>query len=470
MTDLVERFSAAAQHHGERIALIAQDRQISFSELERRASAFAAQCLRKGMKKGDRVLVAMTVDIELYVALAACWRVGAIAVFPEPAMGLAGVRHAIRTTRPGFLFASSAYRLLRLLPELWGCRALCPSDGDTGEANPLALNPDDTALISFTSGSTGLPKAIARSHAFLLAQHSEVRGLLASDRAEVDLVAFPVFVLVNLAEGRTSVLPNWKISKPEQVLPASLAHWCAAKGVTRALLPPSLCSTLAASDIPASLDCVFTGGGPVKPSLVGRLRQKKQGLRIVSVYGSTEAEPIAELDWADVGADDMEEMKNGGGLLVGAVTSGTKAVLREGEILVAGAHVNSHYLDPAMEIGAKVKDGDVTWHRTGDAGRIDEQGRLWLLGRHSAVVFTQQRPLYPFAVEVAAENWPGVRHAALAQIKKAAVLVVEGDIPEEACLERAQSLGIDQVRKVSAMPFDRRHRSKIDYSALRKLL
>jgi acyl-coenzyme A synthetase/AMP-(fatty) acid ligase len=78
-----------------------------------------------------------------------------------------------------------------------------------GPALDLPL-PDagDLALISFTSGTSGAPKAIPRSHGFLAAQHRAIAPMLDSSAAEVDLVAFPVFVLINIASGRTSVLPN----------------------------------------------------------------------------------------------------------------------------------------------------------------------------------------------------------------------------------------------------------------------
>jgi olefin beta-lactone synthetase len=470
VTDLARCFSQAAQREGERVALITSHEQVSFAEVERRAAAFAATCSARGLRKGDRVIVAMKIGIELYVALAACWRLGAVAVFPEPALGLKGLRHAIKVTRPKFLFAAGSYRLIRLLPQLWSRPCLTPAHRENGSLDPVPLRPEDLALISFTSGSTGTPKAIPRSHGFLLAQYEAVRKLLASDQTETDLVAFPVFALVNLADGRTTALPNWRVSRPDQVQPGQLASWISRTCATRVLLPPSLCSTLAKGDIPESMHCVFTGGGPVKPALVDQLHARKNQLRIVSVYGSTEAEPIADLDWAEVTTEDRAAMTHGEGLLVGFPVPGTDLRIEKDEIWVAGAHVNAHYLDPRMETGSKVHDGTRVWHRTGDAGRIDEEGRLWLLGRHSGVVSGSRGPLYPFAVELAAENWPGVRRAALVNLRGQSALVIEGNISTEFCVQNARELGIDIVRNVSAIPLDPRHRSKIDYAELKRIL
>ena len=78
----------------------ATGRAVSFDQLDARARALAAGFRVRGIGPGDRVLVAMPVGIELYACLAALWRLGATVVFPEPAMGLRGLRHAARVTRP----------------------------------------------------------------------------------------------------------------------------------------------------------------------------------------------------------------------------------------------------------------------------------------------------------------------------------------------------------------------------------
>jgi len=475
-TDLATAFAEVARREGDRPALIGPGEQIGFAALNRRAAAFAETCKRAGLGKGDRVLVAMPVGTALFVALAAAWRCGAVVVFPEPAMGVAGVRHAARTTRPKMLFASGPYRWLQLLvPALWRCRRLAPPDRapapDRGAADVTPVQPGDHALISFTSGSTGRPKAIARSHGFLAAQHAAVAPVLASATPQTDLVAFPVFTLVNLAAGRTSVLPDWRASRAGAVTPQALSGWLTRTGCTRALLPPALCETLAQAPIPAPLHTVFTGGGPVKPRLVAALKRQKPGLKVISVYGSTEAEPVAVLDWDDVTPDDRAAMGKGQGLLAGAPVPGLRLRLVDDEIQVAGAHVNQGYLDPAMNAGNKTREGDTTWHRTGDAGRLDDRGWLWLLGRHAAIVPTARGRLYPFAVETAAEAWPGVRRAALVRVGDAPALAIQGDrASEPAWRAEAERIGVTRVVRVEAMPMDPRHRSKIDYPGLTRML
>jgi len=471
MANLLYHFAAAVKRHPDRIAIVdGKGRETSFAQLHNRAMQLAAFWHSKGVQKGDRVLIAMPVNADLYASLAALWSLGATVVLPEPAMGLAGLRHAAQTTRPMGFCASGYYALLKyLVPELRGMTLLLPRE------NPVdfpVIDPSDTdiALISFTSGTTGKPKAIPRSHGFLMAQHDAIAPLLDSHQEERDLVAFPVFTLINIADGRTSVLPNWKMRRIEKLPPAQLTNWIKTQKVSRALIPPSICAKLTQKDTPETLHTIFTGGGPVFPDIVENL-SRNHGLRIVSVYGSTEAEPIAHLDAAQVSPVDAKDMKSGKGLLVGRPVDPIDVKIHASEILVAGDHVNSGYLDPAHNAENKIVEDGKVWHRTGDAGRFDKQGRLWLWGRVGSEMTTSAGPVFPFSIEVSARYWAGVEHSALMPVNGVAVLVIQGNTAHQDTWHvAAQAFGVTKIKIINKIPMDARHRSKIDRNALRALL
>lgn len=389
MDNLPAAFADAAARHGDRAALIEPDgTAITFRALQERVLALTAAWSKRGLRDGDRVLLAMPVGANLYASLAAIWSLGGTVVLPEPAMGLAGLRSALAQVPVQAFCATGAYRLLHLiLPALWGKRHLTTRTGRGPTPKPTCAA-TDIALISFTSGTTGAPKAIPRSHRFLMAQRAAVAPLLDSDRAEIDLVAFPVFVLLNLAAGRTSVLPDWPMRNAGRVTADALHGLIARHRCSRALLPPALCETLGEKPTPGCLHSVFTGGGPVFPDIVERLTRSGSGLSVVSVYGSTEAEPIAEVQARDVTPDDITRMQAGAGLLAGPPVPGIALRIEDGEIWVSGDHVVAGYLDPARDVETKRHIDGVTWHRTGDAGRLEPDGRLWLLGRHGAQVKT----------------------------------------------------------------------------------
>lgn len=454
----VERWSA-------RPAIIdAQGRSALFGDLARSSAALAAAWSAAGIAAGDRVLVAMPLGTGLYAAIAGLWRLGAVIVFPEPALGLGGLRHAAVAARPKAYLSAGWYRALRfLLPELRRLPLHLDTAGIDTAADPcFAAGDDHPALISFTSGSTGKPKGILRSHGFLAAQNAAVARFLApKQEGAVDLVAFPVFVIANLGLGITSVLPNWRLTRHDHASAAGLHRWIRRNAVRRVLAPPSICEIIAAADAPLDLDSVFTGGGPVFPDLLLKLTQKLPRAEIVSVYGSTEAEPIAHQLVAEVPPADWSAMRNGGGLLAGAPVPEIRLRLVDDEITVTGAHVNKGYLDGIGDAGSKpVIDGEI-WHRTGDAGRMDGNGRLWLLGRRGA----RAGRLYPFQIEAPARLWPGVLRAALVP-GVTPLLAIEGDVAHARTWRREaeQVAGLRVIEM--AIPLDRRHRSKVDYVKL----
>lgn len=468
--NILAAFAAQVAAHPDRIAIVnGGGRPTSYAALDARGAALAAAWHARGLRAGDRVLLALPLDADLYAALAALWRIGAAAVLPEPALGLYGLRHAVAATSPRAVVTAGLYNLLPLLvPAVRRVPLRLSMMAAAGGAHPIAgLDENDAALISFTSGSTGAPKAILRSHGFLAAQDRAVAPLIATNgKAETDLVAFPVFVIANLGQGITSVLPNWRLRAPGQARPARIRAHAERHRVTRLLLSPAIAEILS-DRMPDGAHTLFTGGGPVFPDLVARIRKAAPAMRIVSVYGSTEAEPIAHSDADEVSDTDWQAMRSGAGLLAGIPAEAARVRVINDEIWVAGGHVVGGYLNPVRDASTKVRDAAGTiWHRTGDAGRFDADGRLWLRGRLDGRV----AGLWPFEVEAPARMWPGVRRAALAEIDGEAILAIEGDEGARASWPRTPPPGVARIIPVKSIPVDRRHGSKIDHQALRRIL
>lgn len=465
----LEPFAAQVARAPERAALVEADGgEVSYAALARWGAFLAGRYRDAGVRPGTRVLVALGMSPALYAVLIALWRVGAVAVFPEPSAGLAGLRHALATTRPerfvgrrriGLIAAALAGRPLLALP------LTIRRGAAGGDAPPW---PDaHPALISFTSGSTGRPKGIVRTHGFLLAQQRALAPLLRPDGPARDLVCLPLFVLAGLGLGTTSALPDADLRRPAEADAARLAAQIGRSGLTRLLAPPSVAGALAGQPGYARLRHVFTGGGPVWPDVMRRLLAGAPGAAVTAVYGSTEAEPVAHQALHELTAADWAAMDAGGGLAAGRPVPDVALRIVGDEIQVAGAHVNRGYLDPAQDAATKAVEGGTVWHRTGDAGRLGPDGRLWLLGRLEG----RAGPWFPFAVEVAARGWPGVRQAALIQDGGRVQLAIAGDAGREAEWRRSAGAfpGLE-VRTLPALPLDRRHQAKTDYTRLRRLL
>jgi olefin beta-lactone synthetase len=473
----------------------------------------------QGLREGNAVLVFVPMSADLYVALLAMFRLGIVALFLDPSAGPAHIEQCCARWAPDALLAipkahwlratSRALRRIRLKISMGGWalgarRWLHDVDEKAVETSWPEILHDHPALVTFTSGSTGMPKAAVRTHGFLAVQHRVLAPSITLESGEVDLATLPIFTLANLASGVTTVIPDFDLRRPGAVDGAKVAAHIDQFGISRITASPAFFERMisfarAAGRTLPTLRKLYTGGAPVFPRLLTALREVAPLARIVTVYGSTEAEPIAHIDTDEVSPDDVAAMQRGRGLLTGApVLPIQLRVMRDrwgtprgkiteddlardtlpsgaaGEIVVTGGHVLRGYLGGVGDEETKFSVDDAVWHRTGDAGVIDERGRVWLLGRCAARIDDAHGQLYPFSAECVAMTFPEVRRAAVIAHQDVRWLIVETSrLPDglEPRLREATAWAhIGGVRFVDTIPVDRRHNAKIDYPALRRTL
>jgi acyl-CoA synthetase (AMP-forming)/AMP-acid ligase II len=149
--------------------------------------------------------------------------------------------------------------------------------------------------------------------------------------------------------------------------------------------------------------------------------------------------------------------------------------------VVSGGHVLLGYLEGIGDSETKIHVDEDVWHRTGDAGWIDGQGRLWLLGRCAEKLppfpatagLPSEALRYPFAVECALrEELPEIRMAAIGWRGHRTLVVGRKCGPEEIgeIRSKVEKLGVHEIVCLATLPLDRRHNAKIDYPALRNIL
>ena len=520
--NIITMLEARAAEHPERAAIIdgrnGRERSLSYRALGEGAARLANLLRTAGIGAGDAVLVLQPMSGELYQILLALFRLGAVAMFLDPSAGRAHIEQCCAIGQPRALIASPRAHLLRLIspamrriPHCFVTTGFMPGAQPIAHAErypPLmthAAGGGAPALLTFTSGSTGRPKTALRSHAFLLAQHAALQDALALRSGERDLSTLPIFLLANLASGMTSLIPDADLRRPGFIRAAPVLAQARALGIERCGASPAFFARLAEQAEAEGLGLPFKrmdmGGAPVFPPLLDRLRRLAPDARIVAVYGSTEAEPMAEIEQSEIGAAERTAMRAGAGLLVGLPASSLQLrilpdrfgtpigsltaeqfeqnVLAQGEIgeiVVSGAHVLSGYLHGEGDAETKFEVSGQRWHRTGDAGWLDASGRLWLVGRCSARIDDTHGRLYPFSVECAASFWPGVRRSAMLAHHGRRLLLIESDTKADFSAlktdlgEALHWAKIDEIRRIAAIPLDRRHNAKIDYTRLNTLL
>jgi acyl-CoA synthetase (AMP-forming)/AMP-acid ligase II len=490
-------------------------RSFSFRELDRATAGIASQFRDVGLRTGDGVLLLHPVAAELYLVLIALFRIGCVAIFLDPSAGPEHIERCCSIFPPKAFFGTAKAQLLRWkmpalrrIPQSF-CSAWFPGSQklDFGTAANVereisSLRADAPALVTFTSGSTAQPKAASRTQEFLLAQYHALAASLELRAGTRDLTTLPIFVLANLASGVTSVLPDADLRFPGNIAAGPVLRQIQQEAVQTTAASPAFISRLLdgcqrTGTVMSRLQKIYVGGAPVFPGLLRRAKHFCPNAKIISVYGSTEAEPMAEIALSDISQADFEAMERGKGLLAGhPVACISLRVIRDqwgtpippldhatfereivpvdepGEIAVSGAHVLPGYLNAESSAETKFEVDGVRWHRTGDLGYLDAGGRLWLLGRCSGKVQDERGTLYPFAVECAVMQNPAIRRAALAMVDGCRVLAIETKehLTADAVLRSLPRVNLDQVVFLNRVPVDKRHNAKIDYPALHRKL
>ena len=429
---------AGAHRHPQRLALRvprAQDgyrsaEQLNYAELLARSAQLQQGLLRAGLRRGARVLLIARPGLDLYATILALLGLAMVPVLLDRGMSRPRLLASIRLSKAQALLGErELIKRWWLLPSLWRLERLGLDGACLGvralpcEAKPTAqgfrcepVAADSHGLISFTSGSTGLPKGADRTHASLIAQHLAIREYWPEQDDDIDLPCFPVLVLHNLCCGIGTVLPATDLAAPGQVQAAAVLRQIQLEGITRLSGAPAYLQRLASHARERSLRypgvrSLVVGGSTLSEQLLRDCLAVFPNARALAVYGSTEAEPIAKVEMAEL----LRDWQQQPGHLLGRPAAMTEVCIVDpqlplsdaasvqsarlpagqlGEILVAGPHVLKAYVDnPQATAETKIPRGDgLVWHRTGDVGSFDDQGRLWLSGRlKDAVTVDGQR-------------------------------------------------------------------------------
>jgi long-chain acyl-CoA synthetase len=251
---------------------------------------------------------------------------------------------------------------------------------------PLPVRPDDAAVLLVTSGTAGHPRAVALSSRNLSANIAAAREVLPCDRQDRFLSVLPASHAFEVTAGLLGPLAcGASIVSPPSRNPNRLLDLASPLGITRIHLVPAILEMFVealeeehlrgSGNSRLGLGAVVCGGAPASPGLISRAL--RLGLPLWLGYGLTEAGPMVALGRAD-------QIPEGS---TGRALPGVEVQIEEesGEILVRGPAVMMGY---AGDLAATEKAVSGGWLRTGDVGRIDGQGHLFVLGRRREEIVT----------------------------------------------------------------------------------
>lgn len=430
--------------------------RLSFAELDRESDAYAWGLSGYGIGRGARVLLMVRPGLPLISLTFALFKAGCIPILIDPAMGRRNLVECIAECEPDALIGVGRAHLARLLfPKAFRTitRAVTVGrrlfwDGVTLEqvrvslATPFLIEPmrtDDMAAILFTTGSTGRPKGVVYEHGMFNAQVDALHAMFQIEPGEVDMPAFPLFALFNVAMGVASAIPDLDPTRPAACDPAKIVEIIQEQRVTTTFGSPAIWNKvtkycLAEGVRLPTLRRVLMAGAPTPAYIHERFQPILQPPADTHTpYGATEALPATSIAGRELLALAAQNDVTAGtcvGRPVPGITLRIIPIVDEeiatwdeslalppyaiGEIVVKGPMVTKRYINrPEANRLAKIREGDTIWHRVGDLGYLDDEGRLWFYGRKTHRVPTADGCLYTEPVEMIFNQHPDVYRSAL---------------------------------------------------------
>ena len=519
----------------------------TYAELSADVEAVAVGLREMGIAELTRIVCMSPPSYETAVMGIALTRVGAFTIWIDPSVGYRNVAERLSRVKPE-AFLGNALAHLGRITFGWGPRDLRkliltetplvpggrfvtgfpPFPGARSirslrkhvaaePPQPAQVGPDDPCAVLYTTGSTGPAKPslyLNRNFCQLFRNAHHSWGFDRDTEVPVDMAVFPAFLFIPISAGGTMVVPPIDFARqgPAQVDSAALIQVINDCKVRSFFAAPILIENLAREALARnltmpSLKRVIGAGapisGPVEKMLDAVMAPDGE---LAANYGATEAMPSTELSSREHLAGLWDMTEQGAGVCVGYPLPGVELKIIDiadgsvdsieetsqpptgqvGEILVRGKHVSpEYYLDPESTRKNKVPDPQGNWHRFGDVGYLDAQGRLWVCGRVSQRVKAAGGNVFPLQIEPLFDAHPKVRRSGLVGVPGPAgelpvlCVEVEPDVGKNELAGLHQELLALAVNSKTAkeihailfkdkLPVDPRHNSKIERPRLAK--
>lgn len=415
----------AGQRFGDRAVVVAADGVLTYEELDRAADALAIQLSQRGVARGDRVGLLLPSGGDWVVAAVAVSRLGAVFAgisptlsVPERATLISLLGARLTLTDPTLLDGLPLRAEIAVMKP--GSRAIESTASEptaSDFSSPAAAHDDDAAVICFTSGTTGQPKAAV----YCISQLRGIQSIDLGPGAEQrwgggsPMLASTQFAHVGMSTklpwylrlGNTlHVMPRWRA---EDALQLVAQHRISTLGVVAPQLALMLRSPLMDSLDLSCVTSIIAGGAASAPSLVREARERF-GAGYSIRYSSTESGGVGIATAFDSPEED-------GLQTVGIARPGVEVriadeqdvPLQTGEVgelqLRSAAVMQQYWNDPSATNSALTAD---RWLRTGDLASMDSTGRVMLAGRRSEMYIRGGYNVFPAEVEAALLEHPGV--------------------------------------------------------------
>jgi long-chain acyl-CoA synthetase len=389
-------------------ALVCEERRFSAPELDALADGWAATLTKEGVTAGQRIAIMSSNRPEFLAVVLAIWRLAATAVLISPAWKRDEVDHALALTDPAYAVGDNPV-LAGLMPMLHLDEPIPPGEKISGSPPPAA----DAALV-FSSGTTGLPKAVRHTHASLDEAVRHWRDALQLTRRDRIQVATPPSHILGLLNLLTALKTGACVRLHPRFDIDRVLHHIENDRITveMAVAPIALAiashPNLESYDL-SSLRYIMWGATPVSAH-VAETVTRRTGVPWVPAYGTTELPVVACNPLEGARLDTVGRPVPGVELRIVSPDTGEPVGPGEvGEIAARSASLMAGYL-PAEATGDAIRDG---WYRTGDVGWLDTGGWLRITDRLKEMIKVRGFQVAPAEIETVLHGHPAVKDCAV---------------------------------------------------------
>lgn len=391
------------------VVLAGAERQYRRGELDALIAGFADELAARGVRPGDRVALMSSNRPEFVMALYGIWRAGAAVVLLSPAWKHQEVAHALALTEPAAAVGDHP-----VLAGLMPMRHLDAPIVAATVATPTDLDPDADAVLAFSSGTTGTPKAVRHTHRSFSAavQHwRTVLGLTDTDRMQVVTPPSHILGLLNIA----AILDagGWVRLRRRFDVDELLAGIAADRITVEMAVAPIALAIAAHPDLEcydlSSLRYIMWCATPITPA-VAEVVTRRTGVTWMTGYGATELPVLACNEVGSGLLDTVGRAAPGVQLRIRSTDTGTEVGPDvPGEIWARADSLMAGYL-PAEATAEVIVDG---WYRTGDIGVLDADGWLRITDRTREMIKVRGFQVAPAEVESVLHAHPAVADCAV---------------------------------------------------------
>lgn len=429
MQTLPELFARQTETHAARRAIVFGDRTLTYADLRERVYTLSAEMQARGIRVGDRVGVMFRNSPEFVIAYWAVLNTGALAVPLNDHYQQKEILYFIDACELKLILTNESYRTLceTVLPQAkTHCELLLQETWDTlpsrPDWQPPVVDPHTPVMFQFSSGSTGTPKRIARNHEQILWELDSLANTLRNTPEDRFLGVAPFSHVNGLMRTMMSSFRAGATLFPATFERQQVAALIEREKLTMFIAVPFMFITLAqtryerAPDF-SSLRLCISASAPL-PNKYNREFWSKFGIPIRQLYGSTETGTMS----VNLSEDIDDTLDSVGAPLervaFAVVDEAGERVAAEtiGQVIVSSPWAIRGY-DDLPELNAQVfKDG---YFYTGDLGRLDAQGRLYLQGRIKFLINKGGFKIDPREVEEVLEAHPQIEEVAVVGVPTA---------------------------------------------------